>query len=144
MECEFSDGTIWTVSDAAALEGRIRALRDGDHIILSQDDSFVQAAAGGGTFELQYGDGTSLTTAGDGLSVDRVVAAFVEFYEGNRGAGSPPNTEPATASDESVPRSQTEDRGGRSFAEQLVNDAKGVLQNKARRAIRNGLRRFLG
>lgn len=152
MKCEFSDGSMWTVSDAASLEERIRSLRDDEHIILSHGDIFIQAAAGGGTFDLQYGDGATLYTADEPVQRDQVIQSFVAFFNGDEGWRSSVQwsgegtgggfNRPEGSSDRSTngPAGQSK----KNLAEQLLDDAKGALKNKTRRALRNGLRKFLG
>lgn len=154
MNCEFSDGTTWTVTDVGALETRLSNLGSGDHVILSDGDLFIQMARDGATVVLQYGDGRMLYECSDSPSLADAVPIFVSFYQRDDrwrtmaswdGGSSVGGTSGSSGGD----RSTTSDAGRdpsrqKGFAEQLVDDAAGILKRKAQNAVRRGLRRFLG
>lgn len=81
MNCEFSDVSNWTVTDANALEERLSGLGIDEYVILSDDELFIQMARGGSSGKLQYGDGSNLYECGDALSFEQAIPHFVSFYQ---------------------------------------------------------------
>ena len=166
MQCEFSNGATWNVTDAGALEERVRSVSSGDHIILSSESAFIQMARSAGGVDVQWGDGSNLYECDDTVSLDDAAALFSSFYQGDdrwrtmvawgggdavggaasRGGGIFQGAGAATPGDGSGQnaRDGSAPGGGKGLAEQLVDDAAGMLKRKAKRALRNGLRRFLG
>lgn len=153
MNCEFSNGTNWTVTDAASLEERLRGLGNDDHVILSEGDLFIQMAGADSPVTIQYGDGTNLYECDDALSRDQAIPLFLSFYQRDdrwRTAVTWGESVPGSGgSSERITTSAADDRdrghsGRKGFGEQIADDAVNMVKRKAQNAVRRGLRRFLG
>jgi len=152
MQCEWSDGSTWNVTDAATLESRIRGTGIDEHVILSDDRMFMQYAHGSTSGELQYGDGDRLFSCTEALPIDRVAGLFAAFYrhdESWRSAvpWSPMEGSPGSPGAEegigNTHRAGSSNRS-RSFVETITDDAAAMLKRKAGNLVRRGIRKFLG
>jgi hypothetical protein len=171
MRCELDSGAVRDVRTAQELQTALGEVADGGHLILSGGTDFIQARREGHDALLQYGDGSRLWEAEGSPSWQEAQELIRAFFSGDAswksrmqwsaaemgGAGGGPaegageEQDPGAAGGFNLGRFGK--RGGgdagpggrkeRGLAETVADEAVRAVKQKAGRAIRQGIRRFM-
>lgn len=171
MRCELDSGAVREVRTAQELRAALDEVGDGGHLILSGNVYFVQARHEGNDALLQYGDGSLLWEAEGSPSWQEARRIMELFFSGDEswkssiqwspaetgGAGGGPEEGAGDEEEQGAARgfnlgrfgkrgaggAGTGGRGERGLAETVADEAMRAVKQKAGRAIRQGIRRFM-
>jgi hypothetical protein len=144
MQCERDTGSERHITSAAELEAELAQVARGGHIILSDDNLFIQAARNDDTFLVQYGENDEMHEAASPVDRATLTTMMEAFRTGNEAWRTMVSWRGTTVN-ENAPNAG--DGLGAALGASLGGIAKSeagrALRRGAGRAIRQGLRRFI-